>query len=43
MPLELPISDRHSNGSYVTDTDHSGEVIAMYQVVSLLQPFEKEE
>lgn len=43
MPFELPLSDRYSNGSYIADTDHTGEVIEMYPNVLLSQPFGSQE
>lgn len=39
-PLDLPISDRYSNGSFVMDTDEKGEVNNSWVVASYEQPFE---
>lgn len=39
-PLELSVSDRVSNGSFVIDTDHDGEVIQVWKEPTYQRPFE---
>ncbi len=41
-PMELPISDRYSNGSYVIDTDLEGEVTTIKQKMELTKAFDEE-
>ncbi|SFM37086.1 DNA topoisomerase IV subunit A [Gracilibacillus orientalis] len=41
-PMELPVSDRYSNGSYVIDTDHAGEVTTIKQKMELTKAFDEE-
>ena len=41
-PMELSISDRYSNGSFVLDTDEVGEVIAAWKEVVYQIPFKTE-
>lgn len=43
FPLELPFSDRYSNGSFVIDTDEHGEVIKTWLKVIYEKPFSNEE
>lgn len=38
-PLELPKSDRYSNGSFVVDTDTVGEVVEVWKKASYEKPF----
>ncbi|MFC0299650.1 DNA topoisomerase IV subunit A [Virgibacillus soli] len=40
FPLELPLSDRYSNGSFVIDTDHDGEVAEVWRQATYEKPFE---
>jgi topoisomerase IV subunit A len=40
FPLELPNSDRYSNGSFVIDSDNQGEVIEVWKEVSYEKPFD---
>ncbi|GAE91495.1 topoisomerase IV subunit A [Gracilibacillus boraciitolerans JCM 21714] len=40
-PMELPLSDRYSNGSYVIDTDLTGDVINIHKKPSLRKVFEQ--
>ncbi len=42
-PLELPLSERYSNGSYVIDTDTEGEVERIWLHTRLQKPFHTEE
>lgn len=42
-PLELSMSDRVSNGSFVIDTDHDGEVTEAWKETTYEKPFEAEE
>jgi len=42
-PLDLPISDRYSNGSFVIDTDELGEVKRSWIVAQYEQPYEEKE
>ncbi|MBN6205512.1 DNA topoisomerase IV subunit A [Ralstonia pickettii] len=39
FPLELSASERTSNGSFVIDTDHDGEIINVWQEASYQKPF----
>ncbi|SHN17599.1 DNA topoisomerase IV subunit A [Gracilibacillus kekensis] len=39
-PMDLPISDRYSNGSYVIDTDLTGEVTSIHQKRGLSKAFD---
>ncbi|WP_019378465.1 DNA topoisomerase IV subunit A [Virgibacillus halodenitrificans] len=41
FPLELPLSDRYSNGSFVIDTDHHGEVKEVWKKANYYKPFEE--
>ncbi|AIF43651.1 DNA topoisomerase IV subunit A [Virgibacillus sp. SK37] len=40
FPLELPLSDRYSNGSFVIDTDQHGEVREVWKKANYYKPFE---
>lgn len=40
-PLELSVSDRVSNGSFVIDTDHDGEVIQVWKEPTYERPFQE--
>src|SRR5699024_8611797 len=40
FPLELSISDRYSNGSFVIDVDHQGEVTDVWKEASYEKPFD---
>ncbi|MFD2208937.1 DNA topoisomerase IV subunit A [Virgibacillus halophilus] len=42
-PLELPISDRYSNGSFVVDSDTHGEVVHVWKQARYEKPFSTEE
>ncbi|HLR01508.1 MAG TPA: DNA topoisomerase IV subunit A [Virgibacillus sp.] len=39
FPLELSTSDRYSNGSFVIDVDHQGEVTEVWKEASYEKPF----
>ncbi len=39
LPLDLPKSDRYSNGSYVVDSDEKGEVVEVWPSTNYQQPF----
>src|SRR5690625_4809229 len=39
-PLELPISERNSNGSFIIDTDIDGEMETIWHEVQYEKPFE---
>ncbi|MYL45348.1 DNA topoisomerase IV subunit A [Virgibacillus halodenitrificans] len=41
FPLELPLSDRYSNGSFVIDTDQHGEVKEVWKKANYYKPFEE--
>ncbi len=41
-PMELPISDRYSNGSYVIDSDLAGEVTTIKSKMELTKAFDEE-
>ncbi|UOQ85729.1 DNA topoisomerase IV subunit A [Gracilibacillus salinarum] len=41
-PMELPLSDRYSNGSYVLDSDITGEVTMVKNQRELKKPFDSE-
>ncbi|UOQ47717.1 DNA topoisomerase IV subunit A [Gracilibacillus caseinilyticus] len=41
-PMELPLSDRYSNGSYVLDSDIAGEVTMVKNQRELNKPFDSE-
>lgn len=41
-PFKLGISDRHSNGSFILDTDEVGEVTGAWKDINYEIPFEKE-
>ncbi|SDJ70038.1 DNA topoisomerase IV subunit A [Sediminibacillus albus] len=43
LPLELPKSDRYSNGSYVIDSDQQGEVTEVWRDTPYQRPFEAKE
>ncbi|GGJ84977.1 DNA topoisomerase 4 subunit A [Lentibacillus kapialis] len=40
FPLELSVSDRYSNGSFVIDSDHRGEVAEVWKEPIYQKPFE---
>lgn len=40
-PLELSTSDRSSNGSFIIDSDHAGEVSEVWKEVKHTKPFEQ--
>src|SRR5690625_452619 len=42
-PLELPISERNSNGSFIIDTDLDGEIETIWHEVNYEKPFEDDE
>lgn len=42
-PYELPVSDRHSNGSFIIDVDTVGEITSVTKEVTYEQPFIEEE
>ncbi|SDL70522.1 DNA topoisomerase IV subunit A [Sediminibacillus halophilus] len=42
LPLDLPKSDRYSNGSYVVDSDEKGEVVEVWPATNYEQPFLEE-
>lgn len=42
-PLELPISERNSNGSFIVDTDIDGEMETIWHEVQYEKPFENDE
>ncbi|AVQ99157.1 DNA gyrase subunit A [Oceanobacillus iheyensis] len=39
-PLALSTSDRYSNGSFVIDADHDGEVVEAWKQAEYIKPFE---
>ncbi|WP_339227875.1 DNA topoisomerase IV subunit A [Oceanobacillus sp. FSL K6-2867] len=41
FPLELSVSDRSSNGSFVIDSDNEGEVTAVWKEAVYLKPFDE--
>lgn len=41
MPLQLPESDRYSNGSFILDTDTTGEVQAVWKECNYYKPFDE--
>ncbi|QKY69129.1 DNA topoisomerase IV subunit A [Lentibacillus sp. CBA3610] len=41
FPLELSVSDRYSNGSFVVDSDNQGEVIEVWKEPIYEKPFEE--
>ena len=41
-PMELSISDRYSNGSFILDTDEVGEVVSAWKEVVYQTPFKTE-
>ncbi|WP_053219543.1 DNA topoisomerase IV subunit A [Virgibacillus senegalensis] len=43
LPLDLPKSDRYSNGSYVVDSDQQGEVMEVWTTANYEQPFSEED
>ncbi|OZU90208.1 DNA gyrase subunit A [Virgibacillus indicus] len=43
FPLELSLSDRYSNGSFVIDTDNQGEVTEAWKEASYQKPFDNNE
>ena len=38
-PIELPVSDRYSNGSFVIDSDHHGEINTVWKEAKYNMPF----
>ena len=42
FPLELPNSDRSSNGSFIIDTDNQGEVVEVWKKVTYEKPFDQQ-
>ncbi|WP_130859973.1 DNA topoisomerase IV subunit A [Gracilibacillus phocaeensis] len=42
-PFELPLSDRYTNGSYVIDSDNSGEVVRIKRQIGLSTAFPEPE
>lgn len=40
FPLELPLSDRTSNGSFVIDADNQGKVVEVWKEASYEKPFD---
>src|SRR5690625_310954 len=41
-PIELPVSDRYSNGSFVIDSDHHGEINTVWKEAKYNMPFNEE-
>lgn len=41
-PMELSVSDRYSNGSFVLDTDEKGNVVNVWKQANYTKPFEEE-
>ncbi|WP_087971454.1 DNA topoisomerase IV subunit A [Oceanobacillus rekensis] len=39
FPLELSASDRYSNGSFIIDSDHKGEVVKVWKEATYEKPF----
>ncbi|WP_010093121.1 DNA topoisomerase IV subunit A [Ornithinibacillus scapharcae] len=39
-PLELPNSDRYSNGSFIIDSDNQGEIVEVWKEVKYEKPFD---
>lgn len=42
-PLNLPISERLSNGSFIVDEDEYGQVVTVWRIARYEQPFAEEE
>lgn len=42
-PLELSASDRYSNGSFIIDSDQTGEVVEVYKETTYQKPFENKD
>lgn len=42
FPLELSVSDRYSNGSFVIDSDNQGEVAEVWKEPAYQKPFEEQ-
>ncbi|MGJ9460506.1 DNA topoisomerase IV subunit A [Oceanobacillus sp. CF4.6] len=40
FPLELSVSDRYSNGSFIIDSDHHGEVVDVWKEATYNKPFD---